>query len=82
MTNAIILRAKKLDNKFWRLYMSTKVCKFGGTSMANSSNINDIAAIINSDAERKYVVVSAPGKDLAMTEKSLICFMLAITRLN
>ena len=27
--------------------MNTKVCKFGGTSMANSDNINNIADIIN-----------------------------------
>ncbi len=42
--------------------MNTKVCKFGGTSMANSDNINNIADIINSDQERRYIIVSAPGK--------------------
>ena len=42
--------------------MNTKVCKFGGTSMANSDNINAIANIIESDKERRFVIVSAPGK--------------------
>lgn len=39
-----------------------KVCKFGGTSMANAETIQKVAAIIKSDEERKYIVVSAPGK--------------------
>lgn len=58
--------------------MSTKVCKFGGTSMANSNNINDIANIINSDKTRKYVVVSAPGKrfgtDRKITDMLYACY--------
>lgn len=39
-----------------------KVCKFGGTSMANAETIRQVANIIKSDSERKYIVVSAPGK--------------------
>lgn len=39
-----------------------KVCKFGGTSMADASSILKSANIVKSDPERKYVVVSAPGK--------------------
>ena len=39
-----------------------KVCKFGGTSMANSSTISQVADIVSSDAARAYVIVSAPGK--------------------
>lgn len=39
-----------------------KVVKFGGTSMADDQNINRSAEIVLSDPERKYVVVSAPGK--------------------
>lgn len=42
--------------------MGVKVCKFGGTSMADGSTILRGAAIINADKERRYVVVSAPGK--------------------
>ncbi len=39
-----------------------KVCKFGGTSMANANAIKQVKAIIDADRARKYVVVSAPGK--------------------
>ena len=39
-----------------------KVCKFGGTSMATASSILNVKSIIESDSERKYVIVSAPGK--------------------
>jgi aspartate kinase len=39
-----------------------KVCKFGGTSMATAAAINKVKNIVLSDPERKFVVVSAPGK--------------------
>ncbi|MDT3995833.1 aspartate kinase [Mammaliicoccus fleurettii] len=39
-----------------------KVSKFGGSSVANSEQIKKVLNIINSDDERKIVVVSAPGK--------------------
>ena len=39
-----------------------KVCKFGGSSVADEHQIRKILNIINNDSERKYVVVSAPGK--------------------
>ncbi|WP_314347536.1 aspartate kinase [Mammaliicoccus vitulinus] len=39
-----------------------KVSKFGGSSVANSVQIKKVLNIINSDDERKIVVVSAPGK--------------------
>ena len=39
-----------------------KVCKFGGTSMATAAAINRVKKIILSDKERRFVVVSAPGK--------------------
>ena len=42
--------------------MGLKVCKFGGTSMADGSTIMRGAEIINADKDRRYVVVSAPGK--------------------
>lgn len=38
------------------------VCKFGGTSMATAETINKVKDIILSDPERKFIVVSAPGK--------------------
>jgi aspartate kinase len=39
-----------------------KVSKFGGTSVANAEQMKKVAKIITSDPERKFVVVSAPGK--------------------
>ncbi len=42
--------------------MSVKVVKFGGSSLADAGQIKKAAAIIKSDAERRYVVPSAPGK--------------------
>ena len=38
------------------------VAKFGGTSLADASQIKKACAIINADPSRKYVVASAPGK--------------------
>ena len=42
--------------------MGIKVCKFGGSSVADGIQLNKIKEIIKSDEQRKYIVVSAPGK--------------------
>ena len=42
--------------------MGVKVAKFGGSSVADGIQLNKIKEIINSDPERRYIVVSAPGK--------------------
>ncbi|WP_019119641.1 aspartate kinase [Brevibacillus massiliensis] len=39
-----------------------KVAKFGGTSLASAAQIRKVCDIIRADAERRLVVVSAPGK--------------------
>lgn len=39
-----------------------KVAKFGGSSLATAENIKRAAEIVLSDVDRKYIVVSAPGK--------------------
>ena len=39
-----------------------KVCKFGGSSVADASQIKKVKSILDSDKERTIVVVSAPGK--------------------
>jgi len=39
-----------------------KVVKFGGSSVANAEQISKIIEIVTSDAKRRAVVVSAPGK--------------------
>ena len=55
-----------------------KVCKFGGSSMASGETIKKVAEIIRSDADRKYIVVSAPGKrfkeDIKITDSLLNAF--------
>ncbi len=42
--------------------MNCKVCKFGGTSMADGNIIMKAAGIVRAEEDRRYVVVSAPGK--------------------
>lgn len=42
--------------------MALKVCKFGGTSMADGHTMTKVKNIIRADSDRLYVVVSAPGK--------------------
>lgn len=58
-----------------------KVCKFGGSSLANAEQIRKIKKIITSDSERVYVVPSAPGKrfddDIKVTDL-LIAFYNAV----
>ena len=39
-----------------------KVVKFGGSSVANAEQISRVIDIVASDADRRIVVVSAPGK--------------------
>ena len=57
--------------------MGVKVCKFGGTSMSDGNIILSAAKIVNADAERRYVVVSAPGKrfsgDIKVTDLLYQC---------
>ena len=55
-----------------------KVCKFGGSSMASGETIKKVADIIRSDNDRKYIVVSAPGKrfkeDIKITDSLLTAY--------
>ena len=39
-----------------------KVCKFGGSSLANAAQLNKVMDIVLADPARRIVVVSAPGK--------------------
>ncbi len=39
-----------------------KVCKFGGSSLANATQLNKVIDIVLADPARRIVVVSAPGK--------------------
>lgn len=59
-----------------------KVCKFGGSSLADSGQIKKIIEIVKSDEVRKIVVVSAPGKrfddDIKVTDLLIECAELAL----
>lgn len=39
-----------------------KVIKFGGSSLASARQLEKVLRIVQSDADRRFVVVSAPGK--------------------
>ncbi|MBQ3866658.1 MAG: aspartate kinase [Clostridia bacterium] len=45
------------------------VCKFGGSSLADGERIRRAADILRADEDRRYVVVSAPGKRNGSDEK-------------
>ena len=46
-----------------------KVIKFGGSSLANATQLRKVFNIVKSDSSRKIVVVSAPGKRTSDDEK-------------
>lgn len=58
--------------------MALKVCKFGGTSMADGNVMRSVKKIIESDPARRYIVVSAPGKrfggDIKVTDLLYSCY--------
>ena len=58
--------------------INIKVVKFGGSSLADSAQFRKVAAIIRGDADRKFVVASAPGKrfkeDIKITDMLYACY--------
>lgn len=54
-----------------------KVCKFGGSSLADAGQVIKVCDIIASDSSRRIVVVSAPGKrfsdDIKVTDLLIAC---------
>ncbi len=58
--------------------MRTVVAKFGGTSLADAGQFRKIKEIIQEDPDRRYIIVSAPGKrfpeDQKVTDLLLRCF--------
>ena len=58
-----------------------KVVKFGGSSLANAEQFRKVKDIIKSDADRRFVVPSAPGKrfsaDTKVTDMLFACYNLA-----
>jgi aspartate kinase len=61
--------------------MSLKVLKFGGSSLADAEHFRQVAEIVKSEPERRYVVASAPGKrfsgDAKVTDLLYTCYNLA-----
>lgn len=57
--------------------MGIKVAKFGGSSVADAIQIGKTKNIIEADPDRKYIVVSAPGKrfdgDTKVTDLLYLC---------
>lgn len=66
--------------------MKTVVAKFGGTSLADADSFRHAADIVKSDPNRRYAVVSAPGKrhdrDHKITDMLLMCYQLASHQLQ
>ena len=54
-----------------------KVCKFGGSSVADAAQIRKVCRIVSADPTRRIVVVSAPGKrhssDTKVTDLLIAC---------
>lgn len=57
---------------------AVKVVKFGGSSLASAEQFKKVADIIHSEASRRYVVPSAPGKrfpdDVKVTDMLYMCY--------
>jgi aspartate kinase len=62
------------------------VAKFGGTSLADAGQIKKVRDIIRSDGNRRWIVVSAPGKressDRKITDLLYLCHSLVQQRLT
>lgn len=54
-----------------------KVCKFGGSSLADAERVRQVCGIVAADPARRVVVVSAPGKrdadDTKVTDLLIAC---------
>ncbi len=61
--------------------MSIKVCKFGGSSVADAAQLKKVRALVEADATRRVIVPSAPGKrgddDVKVTDQLYRCRELA-----
>src|SRR5690606_15746888 len=57
--------------------MSRITCKFGGSSLADASQMRKVRAIVDADPRRSVIVVSAPGKrsksDVKLTDLLYLC---------
>ncbi|MCQ4922444.1 aspartate kinase [Tissierella carlieri] len=62
------------------------VAKFGGSSLADSTQFVKVKDVVNSDTRRRYIIPSAPGKrnskDHKITDLLYMCYQLASHGLN
>jgi aspartokinase len=49
--------------------MGIRVCKFGGSSVADAEQLRKVRGIIEARPDRRFVVPSAPGKRFKDDEK-------------
>ena len=63
--------------------MRTVIAKFGGTSLAGAEQFKRVREIVEADAGRRFLVVSAPGKrfpeDVKVTDLLLECYETAVS---
>ena len=66
------------------IFMSIKVVKFGGSSLADAKQFKRVAEIVKADPSRRYVVPSAPGKrfsdDIKVTDMLYTLYELVKSR--
>lgn len=62
------------------------VCKFGGSSLADSEQFHKVKDIIESNPERRYIIPSAPGKtkkgDQKVTDLLILLYNMAVHHLS
>lgn len=51
------------------VFTGMRVCKFGGTSLADAAQFRKVQSIIDADRERRFIVPSAPGKRHSKDQK-------------
>ncbi|MCZ6632872.1 MAG: aspartate kinase [bacterium] len=66
--------------------MGEVVCKFGGTSLADAGQLQKVARIIDQNAQRRFIVPSAPGKrtsdDTKVTDLLYLCHEMARQKMD
>jgi|AGTN01.2.fsa_nt_gi Aspartokinases len=66
-----------IENCDIRKVNDMKVCKFGGSSLADANQVRKVVDIVGKDKERRIIVVSAPGKvdddDIKITDLLIDC---------
>lgn len=63
------INEEDLGNIFNEQNVELKVAKFGGSSLADGAKFENVVNIIKEEDERRYIVVSAPGKRKAGDQK-------------